>query len=113
MIKGFTLVELLLVIAIVAFVGATSIPVGSAFLVRNQLKNKTNEIVSSMRTAQLESISGKEDSQWGVSIDASEIILFKGSSYIARDSDFDQIFSIRIYRTAGGHNITVAVSLDI
>lgn len=92
--KGFTIIELLMVIAIVAILGATIIPLSANFLVRSNLENKTNEVVSHLRTAQINTLAGKEDSQWGVNITSTQIILFKGSSYAARDSTFDQIFSI-------------------
>ena len=87
--KGFTLVELLLVIAIIAIVGATAIPIGSSFLVRTHVKNKTNELVSSLRTAQINSINGKADSQWGVSVANSKITL-----YANNNTALNQVFSI-------------------
>ncbi len=86
---GLTLIELLIVIGIIAIVGATIIPVASGFLVRNYLKNKTNEVVSSLRTAQINSLNGKEDRQWGVVISASSIKM-----YAVGDAAFDQTFSI-------------------
>lgn len=92
--SGVSLIELLLVIAIIAVLGATTIPAGSSFLVRNHLRNKTNEVVSSLRTAQINSLSGKENSQWGVHISASQIIMFKGSSYSAPGTSFDQKYNI-------------------
>lgn len=92
--KGITIIELLIVIAIIAIIGASTTPMLSNFLVRNFLRNKTNELTASLRTAQINSISGKEDSQWGVNISSSDITLFKGSSFASRDPDFDQPFSI-------------------
>ena len=92
--RGVTLVELLIVIALIAIIGASTTPVLSNFLARNYLRNKTNELVASLRTAQINTISGKEDSQWGVNTSTSEITLFKGSSFAGRDTNFDQSFSI-------------------
>ena len=83
-----------MVVAIIAIVGATTIPVGSRFLVQSNFKNKTNELVASLRTAQINSFSGKGANSWGVKTTSSQIILFKGTSYALRDSAFDQIFSI-------------------
>ncbi|MBP7842669.1 prepilin-type N-terminal cleavage/methylation domain-containing protein [Candidatus Woesebacteria bacterium] len=86
---GFTVIELLVVISIVAIVSATIIPVGSAFLVRNHMSNKTNELVSSLRTAQISSMNGKEDMRWGVQVTASQIKL-----YAENDPAFNQTFAI-------------------
>jgi prepilin-type N-terminal cleavage/methylation domain-containing protein len=87
--RGITLIELLVVIAIIAILGATTIPVGSGFLIRNNFANKQNELISSLRTAQLNSISGKENRQWGVEISSSTIKM-----YAVGDSSFDQSFNI-------------------
>lgn len=92
--SGVTIVELLLVIAIIAFLGATTIPIASGFLIRNQHRNKTNELITSLSSAKLNSMSGKEGSEWGVSTDSNSITLFKGSSYAARDPSFDQTYSV-------------------
>lgn len=91
---GVTFIELIMIVAFVSIIGATAIPIGSGFLVRNHLRNKTSELVSSLRTAQLNSLSGKENSQWGVNIESNSMVLFKGSSFIGRDQSFDELFTI-------------------
>lgn len=87
--KGVTLIELLVVIAIIAILGATTIPIGSGFLIRNNLANKQNELITSLHNAQLNSISGKENTQWGVEISTSNIKMFA-----VGNSSFDQSFDI-------------------
>lgn len=87
--RGFTVVELILVIAIVAFLGATVVPIGSSFLVTTHFKNKTNELVSSLRTAQINSMNSKANRQWGVEVTASQIRL-----YADGDAAFSQTYSI-------------------
>ena len=64
--KGVTLIELLLVISIFLIVGVTSGSIASNFLVRNNLQNKVNEVVSTLRVAQLNSISSKGVNSLGV-----------------------------------------------
>jgi Tfp pilus assembly protein FimT len=91
---GVSFVELLLIIAITTILSVGAYPFGVGFLARNHLKNKTNEIVSSLRIAQINSISGKEDSQWGVYVDSSSIIMFMGSSYVAPGTNQDQIYEV-------------------
>ncbi len=91
---GVTLIEILLVIAIFLIVGVTSGSIASNFLVRNNLQNKVNEVVSTLRTAQINSISSKADSRWGVTATASNIILFRGDTYATRNPIYDEKFSI-------------------
>ena len=93
--EGFSLLELVLALAVFAIVGgATAIPFASRFFNKNNLENKTNEVASSLRTAEINSISGKEHSRWGVHIGSTKIILFKGSSYIPPGTGFDQTYDI-------------------
>lgn len=92
--KGLTLFELLIVITIISLVGTSSFYVSSNFLVENYLDNKTNEVVTMLRNAQINSMSGKEDSNWGVHISSSDIILYKGPTYLSRDQSFDETTSI-------------------
>lgn len=89
-IKAVTLIELLLVISVIGILGASGYSFGSNFLSRNNLKNKTNEIVSSLATAQINSISGKNDSQWGLYIGNGKIVMFEGTSYVEPGSIYDQ-----------------------
>jgi len=87
--RGITLIELLLVIAIIAIIGVVTTPLASGFLIRNYLRNTTNEIDSALKTAQNNSLSGKQDSQWGVEISASTIKM-----YALGNSAFNQIYNI-------------------
>jgi prepilin-type N-terminal cleavage/methylation domain-containing protein len=87
--KGVTLIELILVIAIFLIISASAYPFGSSFIRRNQLKNTTNEIVSSLRTAQINAMSGKEDRRWGVNTTATQITM-----YAEGDGTYDQVFEV-------------------
>jgi prepilin-type N-terminal cleavage/methylation domain-containing protein len=93
---GFTLIELLLVISIIAILGVVVASVGLRFTASNNLENKVNEIISSLRTAQINAMIGKEDSNWGVIVSGDEIVLFAGNSFsdLGRDTTYDQSFSI-------------------
>jgi len=87
--RGLTAIELLTVVATTVIISATIIPIGSAFLVRSNLRNKSNELVSSLVTAQLNSQNNKENRQWGVEVSGTTIKL-----YAVGDTSFDQTFQI-------------------
>lgn len=92
--SGISIIEIILVIAIVAIIGAATIPLGAQFLNRNSLKNKTNELVTSLNIAQINAMSGKDDSRWGVTVSGNQIVMFQGDSYSTRNSTFDVTYTI-------------------
>ena len=92
--KGVSIIELLIVIAIISVIGVTVIPIGAGFLERNTARNKVNEVVESLRVARINAMSGKNDSQWGTTVTASEIVLFQGDSYATRNPDYDISYSV-------------------
>ena len=92
--KGFTFVELLLVIAIVAILLALTIPLGISFYKRQQLDVTTEEVIQALRRAQLKAMS-QADYDFGVYLGSGqtgEYILFRGSSYGSHDEE--EIFDI-------------------
>ncbi|OIP73561.1 MAG: hypothetical protein AUK08_03245 [Candidatus Pacebacteria bacterium CG2_30_36_39] len=90
---GFSLIELLIVIAITTILGATIGPMGSSLLNRNTLRTKTDEVIIALQGARINSIAGKENSNWGVHFGSGFITLFKGNSYASRDTSFDERFA--------------------
>lgn len=92
--EGVSLIELILVVAIISILVVSYSSIGSSFFVRNQLQNKVNELTSSVRIAQINTISAKGNSRWGVTVTGGQIVLFKGDSYALRDPIFDEKYSI-------------------
>jgi len=92
--RGFTLLEVLLVIAIVGVVFAMAMPVYQSFHINNALDLATTEYAHSLRRAQVLARGMDQDDSWGVHIGSGKITLFKGSSYASRDVEFDEEFSI-------------------
>jgi len=90
---GFTLIEVLLSIAIITLITGMGIPVYRTFQIRNDLDIATNTFTQSIRRAQILAQNMENDSQWGVYIEAGSIILFQGSSYATRDADYDEAFT--------------------
>lgn len=65
-VKGFTLIELILVISILSLLGVIVTPFATRFVGTNNLEVATDQILGSIRKAQAYSMDGKDDSNWGV-----------------------------------------------
>ena len=61
--KGFTFVEFLLVMTIIVVLLALTIPLGIRFYKSQQLDATTEEVIQSLRRAQLKSMSQAEETQ--------------------------------------------------
>jgi prepilin-type N-terminal cleavage/methylation domain-containing protein len=92
--RGFTIIEMLLSISIIALLSSLSFPFYRAFLLRNDLDIATNTVVQTARRAQSMSINGEDDSAWGISFVSGKVVLYKGNSYASRDTSRDEIYSV-------------------
>ena len=92
---GFTLIEILLAIAIIVLLAALSVPFYTSTLVSTQSKDTTIEIVQSLRRAKIKALAAVADDNWGVAVGRDDkITLFKGSSYVSRDQNLDEAFAL-------------------
>src|SRR3989338_6845560 len=89
--RGFTLVELILVFGIVAMVSALSIPFLLSSQVSSDLNSLTITLVSTLRRAQQQAQSGQNQASWGVYFDSgnNRYVLFQGADFAGRNPDFD------------------------
>ncbi len=98
--KGFTFIELILVLAIILVLAAISVAFYSRFLTQNAVINNTDQIVSLLRKAQTYSMTGKQNGgDWGVkyaSTPTKQITL-----YLNGNSAFDEDFTVN-------NNITIS-----
>ncbi|MCA9364673.1 MAG: type II secretion system protein [Candidatus Moranbacteria bacterium] len=92
--RGFTLLEVLLVIAMIVAVSFVGAPLFQSFQVRNDLALSASAASSMLRRAQVLSYSGANDESWGVSFQSGSIVLFQGSSYATRDASFDDVYDL-------------------
>ena len=100
--KGFSLVELIVVIGILILLIGVGDSVYSNFRTRNSLDVSVNSYVQSLRHAQTNSEQVQGDSVWGTAIFADKVVVFKGESYLARTSSSDQIISFPSEISVGG-----------
>ncbi|MBI5356233.1 type II secretion system protein [Candidatus Collierbacteria bacterium] len=92
--RGFTLLELLLSVAIISLLAGLSLPVYRTLLSKNDLDIAAVTIAQSVRRAQVLSQAVDGDINWGVKIQSGSIVVFKGASYAARDINFDETFDV-------------------
>ncbi len=93
--RGFTLIEILLTMSLVAIVGLLSAPFYGRFIVSQEVGVALDELEGSLRKAQAYAMVGKNDARWGVSVDADRITLFQGDSYVGRNAAFDEVYDIQ------------------
>lgn len=99
---GFTLIELILVIAISFIIGIVAVPFYSRFFTQNAVSNTTDQLTAELRKAQMYSMMGKQNGSWGVNYASNVITLFQGSSYAGRNTAFDEKFNVDNGSSIGG-----------
>lgn len=69
-------------------------PVSIDYQQRNDLDVSQTTFAQCVRRAQQLSMSGEDDSAWGVNAISSEIVIFKGNDYATRDVTYDENYDI-------------------
>lgn len=82
---GFTVIETLVVVAIIALT-VTIIAISFSKLNASQALDKSATLITStLDEARSLTLSSKDDSQYGVYLEASRIVLFRGTTYSSSD----------------------------
>lgn len=93
--RAFTLIEILIVLAIVVILAAMGFFSFRLLQEKSELQESSETVVSILRTAQRKTINSENQSQWGVYFDDTllphKYVLFQGSSYATRDASKDAI----------------------
>lgn len=106
--RGITLIELLIVIALVLIVSAMGPIFYSRFLLQNAVEDTANQISGSLRKAQTYAMMGKQGSAWSLNYSSNTLTLYKGTNFALRDSSFDEKFDINPNVTISGTDISFA-----
>ncbi|HEY4477697.1 MAG TPA: prepilin-type N-terminal cleavage/methylation domain-containing protein [Candidatus Paceibacterota bacterium] len=91
---GFTLIEIILVVALIGVISGVGLPLFNMMSGSNDLDVAENMLVSSLRRAEVLSTASVGDSEWGVGVIPGAFVLFKGSTYASRDAGFDEVYDI-------------------
>lgn len=100
--KGFTLIEMLLSVAIIGMLVGLSLPLLQSFQARTDLDVTTEAVANSLRRAQTYARGVSGDSTWSVRIASGAATLYKGSTYASRDSSYDEATTISTTFTVSG-----------
>lgn len=92
--SAFTLVEILLVIALIAIILGFTVPIGWSFVMQNDLDVSATMAAQTLRRAQALSMAGAGGSGWGVEVSADNITLFMGNSFATRNANADEVFEL-------------------
>jgi prepilin-type N-terminal cleavage/methylation domain-containing protein len=92
--SGFTLLEVLLCVALLGMLVGISLPVYASFNDRNSLSIAAEQTASALRRAQVYARGAQGDTSWGVEVQSSAVTLFKGASFAGRDATYDEVTTI-------------------
>ena len=108
--QGFTLVEVLIAIAVITILGGIGVVSFNASRNVRDLTTSAQNMISIIRVAQSKTLAGENDSSWGVHLQTNQITLFAGDTFAA--STFTQAYALppsieitNIALTGGGSDI--------
>lgn len=99
---GFSLVEVLVVVGLFGLILGIGVPIGIDSYRNYLLTSETRNMISILRRAQSLAFANDHQSAHGVVIETSRFLLFQGSSFASRDTDFDEEYLKAASVTASG-----------
>jgi type II secretory pathway pseudopilin PulG len=96
------MLEVLLVIGMMLILFTISVPIMLPAQRRVELYVNRQMAMNVYRRAQILAQNGINDTQWGVRLESTRIILFSGNSYAGRTAALDEIMTLPISITATG-----------
>lgn len=88
--EGFTLIEVAVVFAIIAFVAAIGIPLGLDSYRHYLLSSEARNLLTVFRRAQTLAMANTYGASFGVKLQSGSFTIFRGSSFAGRDQSFDE-----------------------
>jgi len=89
-------------LGLISVLAGIGLPVFSRSQTKNDLDTAVETWVESLRRAEILSQANDGDSTWGVHLAVGSVTVFKGASFAARDSNYDEIFSLSTAITVSG-----------
>jgi prepilin-type N-terminal cleavage/methylation domain-containing protein len=112
--RGFTLIELIIVICIIILLTALFWPIGAAYYQREILNKTEQQMIWTLKLARANAINQKNNSSFGIYIKDNQLILFQGESYAQRDASKDIIYDVpSSVKISGAEIIIFAVNTGL
>jgi len=92
--KGFTLIEVLIVLALSVILFSISLPLYDSLLRISALDSGKTDVMEQLRLAQTKAKYGEQNSRFGVYLQAASYTLFQGNTFANRVIAADRVFSL-------------------
>ena len=100
--RGFTTIEILIVVGILVMMVAASAAVVSRTQISSQLVDTRDSVVQQLRYARTQSLARAHGTAHGVFVSSTAITAYRGDSYESRDAQFDTIIAYNGLSLTGG-----------
>lgn len=91
--RAFTLIEMIVIMALLIAVAMISIPVASRFQADSQLSETANIMIQNIRLAAQDSLSGFQSAHHGLKFFPDYYVIFQGDNYASRQPDKDRVIT--------------------
>lgn len=108
---GFSLLEMILSIAIITILSAISLPIYASYQTRTDAAVTTERVAELLRRAQVYARGMNLDSSWGVEIQSSSATLFKGTTFATRTTTYDETLTLSSSITPSGSSEIIFTKL--
>jgi len=102
--RAFTLIEVILVVALLVAVAIITVPVASRFQADSQLSETANILIQNIRLASQDSLSGFQASRYGVKFFPDHYTVFQGADYASRQASQDRVVTWPSALSLSWHN---------
>ncbi|MCX6740707.1 MAG: type II secretion system protein [Candidatus Parcubacteria bacterium] len=100
--KGFTLIEVIIVICIFLLLGAIFWPVGANYYRQQVLDKSEQQIVWILKQARANAINQENNAAFGVYLNQGALILFEGTMFSQRNQEADIVYHLAPNITLSG-----------
>jgi len=100
--KGFTLIELIIVIALIFLFSGLIFPINYSVFKESTIRNQARNIENSLRKAQAAAITGRGDTSSGIKFSQTSYTLFEGEFYSSRRKAMDMTLAFPVAMSFAG-----------